>query len=585
MKRVKKRYEWSISRSVFAIVGCSYGVILLMLLIADWYLIADYSTNKLQEKYEIVEEYKDIINSNIKAVEEITYNIYAQSESFRQLSQAKEELEQYVAAYEIYNELQSRVNLKQSLDGFYLFYNYLDKAYYYLRPRVSGGEYSFDQAKQIKTFIQMQLKTEDVQPVRPMITSNENGVIFISSYQKNLAAVCSVYSMTEELEGLKNALGADSEVILLDENRAYWNKDMAERYEIFDKLKEEQMSFWDKAPECMIYGRELSETGLWLCVALPNKIENYFGVLQIIMLILTVGSVAVVYFLIRFLYREYFKQVVLLTENMNLIRAGEGEFHGNTNSRFKEIREINETLYAMICEIEKQKIETYERTIEKQEAQLCYLQLQLRPHFFLNCLKSLNAMAVAREDEKAQELIMNISFYLRYLMQNERKLVRLDEEIRFVKNYIDLQCNMSGHKIENNIEVQKEAEECFVPPLCIQTFVENSVKYAISPIKIPALKINIQVDYLRTEEGNVLDIQIEDDGRGYSREILQEINGEELLGISSVGINNLKRRLRLLYGEKAVYLFDNTSGAFSEIIIPAVREPQKNVSSLEKRES
>lgn len=568
MKKTVKKHEWSISRSVFSIVGCSYAAILLMLLIADWYLIDEYSHKKMQEQYECVNKYTDIMESNMKFVEEITYNVYSQSESFRQLALAKDELEQYGAAYDIYKELQSRVNLKQSLDGFYLFYNYLDKAYYYLRPRDSGGEYSFDQAKQIKTFIQAQLGMGDSQPVRQMITSNESGVVFISSYRKNLAAVCGVYSMTDELEGLKNMLDSEAEVLLLDCNRAYWNKELADTYDIYSMLNGEQMNFTGKLADRLIYGSELTENGLWLCVITPYKIGNYLGVLQVIMLLVTIGSVAVVYFLIRFLYREYFTQIVLLTENMNFIKAGEGVFQGNTNSRFKEIREINETLYAMISEIEKQKIETYERTIEKKEAQLCYLQLQLRPHFFLNCLKALNSMATARKDEKAQELIMNISAYLRYLMQNERKFVKLKEEICFVENYIDLQCNMSGYKIERNIEIQEEAGECYVPPLCIQTFVENSIKYALSPIKIPALKISIQVDFLRTEEGNVLDIQIADDGKGYSQEILAEINGEEESGISSVGINNLKRRLHLTYGEKAVYMFDNQPGAYSELIIP-----------------
>lgn len=571
------KHEWSISRSVFAIVGCSYAAILLMLLIADWYLITKHSENKKQEKYALVEEYKEIIDSNIKSVEEITYNVYAQSESFRQLSVSKEELEQYCAAYDIHKELQSRVNLKQSLDGFYLFYNYLDKAYYYLRPRDAGGEYSFDQAKQIKTFIQTQLGTEDVQPVQLMVTSNESGVVFISSYRKNLAAVCGVYSITEELKGLKNALGSGAEILLLDQNIAYWNKELADTYDIYHMLKNEQMNFFGKVSGHTLYGRELSKTGLWLCVILPHKIENYLGILQVIMLFLTIGSVAMVYLLIRFLYREYFKQVVLLTENMNLIRNGEGEFQGNSDSRFKEIREINETLYAMLCEIEKQKIEAYEKMIEKQEAQLCYLQLQLRPHFFLNCLKTLNVMAAAKGDDKAQELIMNISFYLRYLMQNERKFVKLEEEIRFAENYIDLQCNMSGYKIEKKIEIQMDAGVCYVPPLCIQTFVENSVKYGLSPIKDPALKISIQVDLLRTEEGDVLDIQIEDDGKGYSQEILEEINGESLSGIGSVGINNLKRRLNLIYGERAVYLFENKPGAYSEVIIPAVEYPDRDV--------
>ena len=63
----------------------------------------------------------------------------------------------------------------------------------------------------------------------------------------------------------------------------------------------------------------------------------------------------------------------------------------------------------MVSEIEKQKMLSYEETIEKQKAQMQYLQLQLKPHFYLNGLKTLNALTLARDWEKSQELILHIS--------------------------------------------------------------------------------------------------------------------------------------------------------------------------------
>ena len=59
---------------------------------------------------------------------------------------------------------------------------------------------------------------------------------------------------------------------------------------------------------------------------------------------------------------------------------------------FEELEQVNETLEVMVSEIKKQKLLFYEQTIEKQKAQLQYLQLQLKPHFYLNGLKTLNVL-------------------------------------------------------------------------------------------------------------------------------------------------------------------------------------------------
>ena len=74
--------------------------------------------------------------------------------------------------------------------------------------------------------------------------------------------------------------------------------------------------------------------------------------------------------------------------------------------------------------------------------------------------------------------------------------------------------------------------------------------------------------YLSTEEGGYLDLIVQDNGQGYPKEILEEISGESVVGKRTVGINNIKRRCQLLYGEKAEYNFANCEGALSELILP-----------------
>ena len=126
---------------------------------------------------------------------------------------------------------------------------------------------------------------------------------------------------------------------------------------------------------------------------------------------------------------------------------------------------------------------------------------------------------------------------------------------------------MMGRSFESRWEIVEAAMQFRVPTLCIQTFVENSFKYA-EVVALQKLVISIRVQILETEDGEFLDIIIKDNGRGYPEHILKEINGETEGNGISVGINNIKMRCRLIYGEKAEYSFSNEEGAVSEMVLP-----------------
>lgn len=111
-----------------------------------------------------------------------------------------------------------------------------------------------------------------------------------------------------------------------------------------------------------------------------------------------------------------------------------------------------------------------------------------------------------------------------------------------------------------------------IPTLGIQTFIENSLKYAKVGENGNTLLIRIYGQILDTENGKFLDIRICDNGNGYPNHVLQEINGETETEKSSVGILNLKRRCHILYGDKAEYYFYNEDGAVSELILPFRKE-------------
>jgi two-component system sensor histidine kinase YesM len=121
-----------------------------------------------------------------------------------------------------------------------------------------------------------------------------------------------------------------------------------------------------------------------------------------------------------------------------------------------------------------------------------------------------------------------------------------------------------------NINADKEISDSLIPPISILTFVENSIKYGAQQQRtlVIDIKIHIIEDYLN--------ISILDNGPGYEENILEQLNSTDAnLGKSSIGIENVIKRLKLIYHDKASISFSNDQGACVEIFIP--KKPEEDV--------
>lgn len=168
---------------------------------------------------------------------------------------------------------------------------------------------------------------------------------------------------------------------------------------------------------------------------------------------------------------------------------------------------------------------------EQTKTELMLLKSQVSPHFFFNMLNNLYGL-VAKDANKAQELILKLSDMMRYsIYEGEKETVTLKEEVEYLKNYIELH-KMRYHK---NIEIDFDCdidENCTVVPLLFIILLENSFKHGVESLRANAwVKINM------TSFQNNIQFEVENnfDNSG-SRE-----------NKSGIGLKNLKRRLELIY--------------------------------------
>ena len=540
-----------------------YSAVLVLLLLLDWYMIRNHQENLSNAKRNILDGYTEQVKSSIDKVDQFLYDIYSTDKNFQALQREQSSPAEYSSAYELREKLRTRIIMQDYLSSFYIFYGNGEKCWYGTQDKFSDFVYS----QEIKKVLE-QYQANASQGKSWSTVSVDGKTSLFVCYKKGGVSMIGVYTLPDLEELIEKNISLKAQVCVVQNGDILSGKKQANQLRLLGKISENEESLEEITLDYQLFGRKLSNMNFWICTVYPVKLWQTATALQVFLLLVSLLSVFAVFALFLFVRRQVVQPLRQLTDAMNRIRNGETREVPEIGGSFEEFAEVRRTLEKMVRELEEQKNRTYEEIIEKQKAQMQYLQLQLKPHFYLNGLKTVNALAMAHEDEKIQELVLNLSEHLRYLLRAEQETVPLSREIAFVENYIGLQKHVTGRPVTSEITVDPEVEDWQIPILSIQTFVENSIKYAKLGDAASPLEIQITASYLKTEEGDYLDLVVQDNGQGYSDAILEEINGDPASGTFCVGINNIKRRCGFLYGDKAEYLFENNEGAVSELILP-----------------
>jgi len=311
--------------------------------------------------------------------------------------------------------------------------------------------------------------------------------------------------------------------------------------------------------------------GRMSCIIESKNAFLGLNLIQWIIVLLGIVSVIAVPFVVFYLFENIVKPVQRLITATREVERGNWDYKITEKKIPAEFAQLNDAFFSMVREIKELKIASYEEKIERQKAELRYLQIQIRPHFFLNVLTTISNLTYQGKSEEIRKLIQYLSKHLRYIFRGGLVLVTLKEEIECVKNYIRLHEMKFPNNIFYVIELAPGTEKCRMPQLIIQTFVENCFKHALSVDSM--LSILIKTDIINRNNASYVKIVIEDNGDGFPEEIIECINGSadmKLKDGEKIGIANIKKTLSLLYRENNLLKISNCepSGARVEIFIP-----------------
>lgn len=187
-----------------------------------------------------------------------------------------------------------------------------------------------------------------------------------------------------------------------------------------------------------------------------------------------------------------------------------------------------------------------EAQAHKLQADLTQLRYQLQPHFFFNALNNIYSL-IEFDPQKAQQSVHSLSKLMRHFMQNsDQKQISLAEEVDFLQQYISLMQLRLTNKTTVQVDFPKQVPQLTIAPLLFISLVENAFKHGVSATNTTILSFSLRV------EGDTIIFRSEN----------TKIPTQESLYSSGIGIDNLKKRLTLLYPERHQYTIEEKEGKY-----------------------
>ena len=286
--------------------------------------------------------------------------------------------------------------------------------------------------------------------------------------------------------------------------------------------------------------------------------------LSAVPIIITILSIIIILYIRQWMI----KPITRLTERLSQFGGSIPPSEFFISEGILEIDKANDKLNKVIFDMQELKIREYHSQLELKKIELNYLKNQIRPHFYLNMLSMIHSMLQTKNYKEIEELTILTSNYLRHLFMANQDFSELKDEVQHIKDYLEIQRIRYGNSIYFSLDYNSDLQNTLVPSLLLQTFIENTIKHGFSFQNLFTILLSIKK--VKTENSDYIQICIEDNGPGFSEEILSKLNQKQSLITEDghhIGITNTIERLNLLYPNDYSIAFENNEEGGAKILL------------------
>ncbi|CAM4226185.1 histidine kinase [Paenibacillus alkaliterrae] len=557
----------------FAAVLVIFVPLVTILIVNNFYSVDVVRNQVAQSNKNMLSLYKDQIDRNLEEVDKYLANTLESDLNVLDLEFPKEaDEDRYnIAKISLYNMMREDLGYYPILDAFFVY----SEPNRDLVMQSSMDTYESREAARNEILEMIELNARTIDYARWHLWEGESDY-YLFHLLKSGNVYMGAWMSSDKLMVPLNLIDlGESGVALIttDNNEPISHTDLIQDKEIDLEFPEDSYAITGEGKDQYLVMGEPSTQGKFnLVVAVPDstilqklpylqRISSFISMIALLFLVLFV-------FMMRSVFLNPVKRIVVA---MRKLRDGNWDSRLEQAPTSTEFEIVNETFNRMITEIHELKINVYEEKLNNQRAELRHLQLQINPHFFLNSLNIIYNLATVRDYVLIQEMTKCLVSYFRFMFRSNSYFVALRDELAHTANYLRIQQLRFPDSFQYYVERPDHLLDTEVPPLIVQTMVENTIKYAVNMDE--PIRISVEVGKEETGGDSRLVIHIKDTGPGFPEEVLQRLllegepvneNGEQ------IGIWNARRRLRLLYEDRADIDFynENESGAVVRISIP-----------------
>ena len=288
-----------------------------------------------------------------------------------------------------------------------------------------------------------------------------------------------------------------------------------------------------------------------LMISLDNSVTYAeMAVMQYFFLILFLFMIPLIVQMMRFFHKKVTVPLGELIIAADTVREGELGIQIANEEDNEEFYRMKESFNHMSLQLKNQFERIYLEEVALRDAKIMALQSQINPHFLNNALEIINWEARINENYKVSRMIENLSVMLEATMdRRHRRFVTLAEEMSYVEAYLFIISQRLGERLKVEKDVDESLFQMKVPRLIIQPIIENAVEHGINGQAEGRIAVRIcrEEDRLVIEVRNTGTVSEEDEEK--IKALLSDGYEPGELGSASLGIRNVNRRIRIIYGE------------------------------------
>ena len=595
MKLLKNFYlkyiETKLSNKITFVIG-----VILVIQVVMFFVMSSYSYHIRRE--EIVENNIQIlhqVNTNylagiIEDIDTASMEIF-----FNKVFWKKNEQSPVNEDDQIYNILASQYHSDNDLNSIYLYssasnkFYIMDEASFNQIPVKSSAStlyiFNGDDLQKMPWYEAAQENKGLVVSLATEIRHDNQHIICFSRYMKyplknnDYYFVISLNLDISKFDTLCHQLNNDSEELMIFNQEKLIYNSGNQPDEVVNDLsraiqKQKEANYWFttkiNSRKYVVIGDRCEDNGWTMLKLVPHNEMNRDVKLQfwtncLIVIFIFSGGI----FCLSYIINRTMKPIEDLAETMRHYRQGNCYEKPELSGRLDEVGTLYSSFEKMNVRINMLIESEYQSQIQEKQARLEALQAQLDPHFLYNTLQTISGIAIENNVFEIEDINNSLSEILRYSLNNSKQLVKIEEEVKIVQDYMNIQKYRFGDRLNLKIDLSSSALELRVPVFFLQLPVENAIKHGMEK-SVHTVNIHIY----DTQTKHIFNIHIEDDGHGVTKERLDEIRtmlrGEdraEYKEYKPKGLVNLNERIRQQFGSDYGVWIDHMAEGGTQVVL------------------